>query len=328
MIVAVLAGGMSRSPVQRKTHNDPARSRQANLRSPTQPGSVWMVEQNAQASIYSNGLEVRNDFQTPGAVRRFRPLTRTTLEPADIQTHPVGIMFHTSESWMAPFEAHGNESLRRYGLGLLANARHNRLYNFVIDRFGRVYRVVPEIQAANHAGNSVWADAQFVYVNLNQSFIGISFEAQTGGVLSPVNKAQIHAGQVLTQMLRSVYGIAEADCVTHAQVSVNPAKMFIGYHTDWASSFPFREIGLSEGYSNPVAGVSVFGFRYDNGFLQAIGGTPWQGLVSAEKQLIQEAAALGMTPDAYRGTLQKRYKDTIGGRENLAAAEEIQHEQS
>lgn len=287
-----------------------------------------MVEQNAQASIYSNGLEVRDDFKTAGADRRFRPLTRTTLEPADIQTNPVGIVFHTSESGMAPFEAHGNESLRRHGLGLLAYARQNRLYNFVIDRFGRVYRVVPETQAANHAGNSVWAGSKFVYVNLNQSFIGISFEAQTGGVLSEVNSAQIHAGQVLTEMLRSVYRIPDADCVTHAQVSVNPAKMIIGYHTDWASNFPFREIGLSEGYANPVAGVSVFGFRYDTAFLQAIGGSPWQGLVSAEKQLVQEAAAQGMNPDAYRGRLQKRYKDTIASRENLAASEDVQHDPS
>ncbi|MDQ6704675.1 MAG: N-acetylmuramoyl-L-alanine amidase [Acidobacteriota bacterium] len=292
------------------------------------PGSVWMVEQRGQTSVYSNGLEVRNDFETQGAARLFRPLTRANLQPAEVHLKPVGIVFHTSESWMAPFEALGNESLKRFGLGLLANARHNRLYNFVIDRFGRVYSIVPAMQAANHAGNSVWADSKFVYVNLNQSFIGISFEAQTGATLSPVNDAQIHAGQVLTQMLRSVYGIREVDCVTHAQVSVNPSKMFIGYHTDWASRFPFREIGLNEGYANPVAGVSVFGFRYDSGFLQAIGGRPWQGLILAEKQLIQEAAALGMTPDAYRGTLQKRYKDTIGGRENLAAAEENQHEQS
>ncbi|MDQ6698846.1 MAG: N-acetylmuramoyl-L-alanine amidase, partial [Acidobacteriota bacterium] len=327
-LLAVL-GGMSRAPVERSPQVGSTSSRQSNVARSPAPGSVWMVEQHGQTSVYSNGLEVRNDFQTVGAARLFRPLTRAGLQPAEVHLKPVGIVFHTSESWMAPFEAPGNESLKRFGLGLLANARHNRLYNFVIDRFGRVYSIVPAMQAANHAGNSVWADSKFVYVNLNQSFIGISFEAQTGASsLSAVNDAQIHAGQVLTQMLRSVYGIAEADCVTHAQVSVNPAKMFIGYHTDWASSFPFREIGLSEGYANPIAGVSVFGFRYDNGFLQAIGGRPWQGLVSAEKQLIQEAAALGMTPDAYRGMLQKRYKDTIGGRENLAAAEEIQHEQS
>ncbi len=323
MVVAVLAGGMSRSAVPRKPNGDAVHSRKANSAAAGAPGSVWMVEQNGQASIYSNGLEIRNDFETAGVPRRFRPLTLESLAPASVHTNPVGIVFHTSESWMAPFEAPGNESLRRYGLGLLANARQHRLYNFVIDRFGRVYRVVPELQAANHAGNSVWADSKFVYVNLNQSFIGISFEAQTGAAASLINKAQIHAGQVLTQMLRSVYGIADADCVTHAQVSVNPSKMFIGYHTDWASSFPFREIGLSEGYANTVAGVSVFGFRYDNGFLQAIGGRPWQGLVSAEEALIREAAALGITPDAYRGTLQKRYKDTIGSRENLAAAEEI-----
>ena len=31
-------------------------------------------------------------------------------------------------------------------------------YNFLIDRFGRVYRVVQESDAANHAGNSIWAE--------------------------------------------------------------------------------------------------------------------------------------------------------------------------
>jgi len=30
---------------------------------------------------------------------------------------------------------------------------------------------------------------------------------------------------------------SEGACVTHAQVSVNPANMLIGYHTDWAEIF-------------------------------------------------------------------------------------------
>ena len=49
----------------------------------------------------------------------------------------------------------------------------------MIDRFGRVFRIVRESDSANHAGNSVWADQHWVYVNLNESFFGVAFEAQT-----------------------------------------------------------------------------------------------------------------------------------------------------
>jgi N-acetyl-anhydromuramyl-L-alanine amidase AmpD len=45
--------------------------------------------------------------------------------------------------------------LKRIGESLLAYVRRKQAYNFVIDRFGRVYRVVPESDAANHAGNSI-----------------------------------------------------------------------------------------------------------------------------------------------------------------------------
>ncbi|PYT35600.1 MAG: hypothetical protein DMG58_01625 [Acidobacteria bacterium] len=55
----------------------------------------------------------------------------------------------------------------------------NRLYHFVIDRFGRVFRAVAETDYANHAGHSIWADERHIYWNLNQSFVGIAFEAQT-----------------------------------------------------------------------------------------------------------------------------------------------------
>ena len=40
---------------------------------------------------------------------------------------------------------------------LLRYVQQNRLYHYVIDRFGRVYRVVAEESKANHAGHSVWA---------------------------------------------------------------------------------------------------------------------------------------------------------------------------
>jgi len=49
---------------------------------------------------------------------------------------------------------------------------------------------------------------------------------------------------MLTDMLRKRYGIPAGNCVTHAQVSVNPSNLLIGYHIDWASSF-FRPVRLA-----------------------------------------------------------------------------------
>lgn len=336
-LIAFLAAAMPRSSViQSKVFPGKKSASETGSGKTKLAAPVWLVEENQKGSVYSNGLHVWNDFRISGPARQFRPLARASLEPGEIRTKPVGIVYHTSESLMAPFDPHGNESLRRYGLRLLGSVMRSRLYNFVIDRFGRVFRVVPEMQIANHAGHSVWADRDFVYVNLNGSFIGVSFEAQTPGsaasaqipVSAPISDAQAHSGQILTQMLRGVYNIPEEDCVTHAQVSVNPSNMYIGYHTDWASHFPFREMGLPDGYESPVAGIDVFGFRYDSTFLQAIGGMPWKGIVSAEERLIRSAAAHGATPDAYRKTLQKKYIDTVGGLSGLAAAEEKRHEQS
>ena len=77
---------------------------------------------------------------------------------------------------------------------------------------------------ANHAGHSVWADSQWLYLELNSSFLGVAFEASMRED-QPVNQAQIHAAKALTEMLRSKYNLPAENCVTHAQVSVNPDNM-------------------------------------------------------------------------------------------------------
>ena len=62
--------------------------------------------------------------------------------------------------------------LKRLGESLLEYVRRKHAYHYLIDRFGRVYRVVAESDTANHAGYSVWADDEWFYVNLNESFLG------------------------------------------------------------------------------------------------------------------------------------------------------------
>ena len=52
-----------------------------------------------------------------------------------------------------------------------------RSYHYVIDRFGRVWRTVPEGSIAFHAGFSVWGDRSALFVNLNSSFLGVALES-------------------------------------------------------------------------------------------------------------------------------------------------------
>lgn len=270
---------------------------------------VWLVDKSDSLELYSNGLRIDLTFTVAN-----RPRSRFPIFPLDGSTEPlgeggapVGIVYHTTESNLAPFEEEENHRLKRLGRNLMEWVRQDRSYHYVIDRFGRVFRVVQEPDAANHVGTSVWADSRGVYVNLNDSFLGVSFEGQTGAV-DEVTPAQVSAGKVLTEMLRSRYGIATEDCVTHAQVSVNPLNMRIGAHTDWAGKFPFAGVGLPDNYSIPLASLYVFGFDYDSVFLEMTG-TRWRGLDLAELRVARQAAAEGLEPRRYRAILQHRYKD-------------------
>jgi hypothetical protein len=109
-------------------------------------------------------------------------------------------------------------------------------------------------------------------------------------------------------MLRGTYDIPESNCVTHAQVSVNPENMRFGYHTDWAANFPFRDLGLSTGYNAPIAALEVFGFSYDDYFLKSIGGSPWSGLALAMQNNVRAASQQNLSVASYRSHLQQQYR--------------------
>lgn len=287
---------------------------------------VWLVEATTHYDLYSNGLRVENQFATSTTARKYRVFAPTELDPAagEWRTEPAGIVFHTTESHMAPFEEEQNGQLRREGEGVLEYVSRRRSYHFVIDRFGRVFRIVGETDYANHAGNSIWADDHWVYLNLNQSFFGVAFEAQSNpdGLKLPVNPAQVHAGRILVEMLRARYGIAGRNCIAHAQVSVNPVNGRAGYHTDWAANLPFRELGLGDNYQSLLPSVTLFGFDPDAS-LTAAGGAPLgQGLQSSEEQLQANAAVEGLPPDRYRQQLQKRYREAIAATRAHAVPEE------
>jgi hypothetical protein len=287
---------------------------------------VWLVQAGSDSDLYSNGLRVENQFATSSAARKYLAFASAELEPGagEWRTEPAGIVFHTTESHMAPFEEDQNRVLRREGDGVLEYVSRRRSYHFVIDRFGRVFRIVREGDYANHAGNSIWADDHWVYLNLNQSFFGVAFEAQSNpdGLKQPVNPAQVHAGRILVEMLRARYGIAGKNCVAHAQVSVNPGNGRAGYHTDWAANLPFRELGLGDNYQSLLPSVTLFGFDPDAG-LAAAGGAPLgQGLQSSEEQLQANAAVEGLPLDRYRQQLQQRYREAIAARRSRGVPEE------
>ena len=296
---------------------------------------VWLVEKTADWELYSNGLRIENRFLTSGRPRVYQAFPRLWRENPHWRwgADPVGIVFHSSESELASFEPEQTGLLKRQGLGLLEHVRRHGLYHFVVDRFGRVQRVVEESTQADHAGQSVWADAEWIYLNLNASFLGIAFEAQTRTEAGqgPINPAQVHAGKVLVEMLRSRYRIPVGNCVTHAQVSVNGHNFRIGYHTDWAEGFPFREVGLPDNYGLPLPSVCLFGFHCDPVFLDSAGAHLRSGLLLAEEQIKREALVRGITPARYRADLNRRYRrislETISDRaalESRAALEEKQ----
>jgi hypothetical protein len=276
------------------------------------PDDVWLVEQNAVAESWSNGLRIERQYEVDGEPRRYVVFPRGQEDGAasEERSFPAGIVYHTTESQMAPLEPDERKHLRLIGDSLLQFVRDRRCYHYLIDRFGRVWRVVKETDEASHAGYSVWADDACIYVNLNRIFLGVSVETQTrtGDGGPEVTPAQTHALRILTEMLRSRYRIPAVDCVTHAQVSVNPSNLKVGYHIDWAAQFPFAEIGLPDNYGVPVPSVWLFGFTYDPVLVHVTGARYWKGLLLGEQQMRQAASSHGLTPEAWRGVLSKRYR--------------------
>jgi hypothetical protein len=277
---------------------------------PLAPPHVWQVDRRGDHEIYSNGLRIETGSTVRNEPRRWKRFEVATGEVERGEGPPVGIVFHSTESHIARFAPEQTMRLRRAGESVLEYVRRNRSYNYLIDRFGRVHRVVDEADAAFHAGVSIWGDDRHVWVNLNESFLGVSLEAATSGGngdRDPITPAQVHALKTLTAMLRSRYAIDAANCVTHAQVSVAAGRRLLGHHTDWASGFPFADAGLPDNYALPLASVTTFGFIYDAEFLAA-GAAAWTGLAVSEREVRRAAAAAGLAVAEFRTHLHDQYR--------------------
>jgi hypothetical protein len=276
---------------------------------------VWLVDVANGFETYSNGLRVDTRFTVRTNSRSYRAILRNSAGALrmEIRFDPAGIVFHTTESRLFAFQAARTSQLKAASQGVLDFVRRNQSYHFVIDRFGQVYRIVRETDVANHAGRSVWADEDFIYLNLNESFLGIAFEArnQTEDGFPSVTPAQIHAGRVLTEMLRSKYRIKAGNCIAHAQVSVNPSGHLIAYHTDWATHLPYRELGLPDNYQEAIPSICLFGFRHDAIWDGAGVDGLGKGIQAGEAVVREQARRLGKSVEAHRRLLWQRYRELI-----------------
>ena len=104
------------------------------------PTGIWLVEKGAGFEQYSNGLRIDTSFTASGEPRRVTACfdRGRPLEAGAFRATPVGILFHTSESDVWPLEASYNENLRDSSQRLLRYVQRNKLYHYLIDRFGRV----------------------------------------------------------------------------------------------------------------------------------------------------------------------------------------------
>jgi hypothetical protein len=302
------------------------RGRAIAVRPASDPPDVWPVEQTREYDLYSNGLRIENSRTVSNEPRSYYLIDRGTVTRGPLRSQPAGIVFHTTESDQMPFEPEQKSALKRIGQELLLYVRNKRAYHFLIDRFGRVHRIVVESDTANHAGRSVWADSKWSYVDLNESFLGVAFEARMQADQAILTEAQVRAAKALTEMLRAKYVLPAENCILHAQVSVNPSNRLIGLHTDWGSGFPFHELGLPDNYQIPNPSIYLFGFEYDSAYTNATGPDLWKGLAEAEKRVREAAAGRGMTPAEYRKVLQQRFRDALSLSHERSAEEENQHE--
>jgi len=282
------------------------------------PEKVWLVERKDNFERYSNGGRISTDYETDNHQRAYYVLPHmdgainARAKPiSELRHDPIGLLYHTSESDLLPFIADNNESIETHTRGLLEYVRRNRSYNYVIDRFGQIYRIVRDGQAANHAGHSVWADKQGVYVGLNESFIGVCFETRSDASVEQLTEAQLVAGRLLTQILRSRFQIDDADCVVHGLVSVNPDNMRICYHHDWVRNFPFAAMGLSDKYQVAPVAISEFGFTYDDDIIAQVGGAIWPGAVAALAEFNRRADTANLKADELRKQMRERYRQQM-----------------
>jgi len=287
--------------------------------------AIWLVEKGPDEEVYSNGLQIITSSVVDSEPRRYItfPISSDERPDEDSASSEIhGILYHASESDLVPFRCEENQKIKEYSRLLRQYVARNKMYHYLVDPFGRVFRIVREEHAAFHAGNSVWADEEQIFLNLNHAFLGICFEGKgfehvtdsgsgkpriTAMGTSVVNEAQERSGKVLTDWLRVKYRIPQRNCVPHGLASVYPEDRLIGYHLDLSYGFPFHRLGLRNKYSELLPSMVEYGFTYDRYFSKIFEGDLWPGIRMSEELLKKRAGLAGMSVGEYRKSLQLRF---------------------
>jgi hypothetical protein len=323
----------------------------ANTGTPTFPEyleeSIWLVEKRNRTEFYSNRLQIITSATVKNVPRSYYRFRKGGAEPPDgaKPTRTIaGILYHTSESDLFPFRPDMNQSISKYSKWLIRYTGRNHSYHYLIDRFGRVFRIVAESDAAFHAGNSVWADRDWLYLNLNHAFLGICFEGKdsernvhgkdekkirdTQNVSFPrastLNDAQLKSGRELTDWLRVKYHIPQQNCVTHGITSINPRNRLIGYHLDLSTGFSFERFRLNNKNMESLPAITEFGFAYDAYFLKLFDGKLWPGIHLSEAILEKKAKEANIPLHRYRKQLTENFATLFDWQKNQQKEEEAQ----
>ncbi len=292
---------------------------------------IWMVEKSDDSEYYSNRLKI-NTTQTieniPRGYYLFKKGDGKLLGSGVFTNQIKGILYHASESDIFAYRPEMTQSIKEYSRLLIRYLNKKKAYHYFIDRFGKIYRLIPEDQVAFHSGNSIWADDEFIYLDLNHAFIGICFEGKdfedrkhSDASLqhenqpaivpmerSSINESQLISGKELTDWLRVKYKIQQNNCVPHGLVSVNPYDRLIGHHLDLSHGFPFDFFEISNKYEEPIPAITEFGFTYDNYFVEIFQGKLWSGIAASEKIITMRAKERRMSVIDYRKILNGKFK--------------------
>jgi N-acetyl-anhydromuramyl-L-alanine amidase AmpD len=276
---------------------------------------IWLAKNEGENEKWSNGCIISKKYETDNHQRAYYTFSRgEETDRGQVSNKIVGIVYHTPESSMTEFNAENNNAIQNGSRALLEFVQRHKKYNYMINRIGEIYRIVRDDQTAIHAGNSLWADDKSTYVLLNESFIGVCFESKFEGASSLsdiLTQAQIRSGRLLTDVLRTKYGIDDANCTTHGLVAVDPGKMLIARHHDWVRFFPFEAMGLSDKYKVQPPTMTDYGFTYDDDVMAKLGNNLWEGAIAAGEQFKSRAERIGVTPDDLRRKMRDRYISQI-----------------
>jgi hypothetical protein len=292
---------------------------------------IWMVEKSDDSEYYSNRLKI-NTTQTieniPRGYYLFKKADGKLLQQGVFTNQIKGILYHASESDVFAYRPEMTQSIKEYSRLLIRYLNKKKAYHYFIDRFGKIYRLIQDDHVAFHSGNSIWADDEFLYLDLNHAFIGVCFEGKDFEAIKPsdtslqnenhpaifpmerssINEAQLISGKELTDWLRVKYKISQNNCIPHGLVSVNPYDRLIGHHLDLSHGFPFDFFEISNKYEEPIPAITEFGFTYDNYFVEIFQGKLWAGIAASEKIITMRANGKHMSVVDYRKMLNGKFR--------------------